>query len=643
MGAVHGTNALRLTRRLRPLGFLLLAACASSPPATPPPDRVSDPLPPALPDTTGWGVQVLALARSADGGLWAGTAGQGIFVLRAGARDWEQIAARADDSTAIAWNAVNSLAVVDSTEVWYGTVGNGFGRSTDRGSTWRNWRLAQLGPEWQYVAPDGIATAGDTVYIATADGLRITSDGGTTWRCVQGPAAGTGTAPPRDGCTQRLNVLPTDYLLSLAVRNGRAWVGHLHGVSVSDDGGATWRNLGDADGIPRERFRAVAVNGDSTVWAATESSVYVDSTGEGRFVRFDVSLPGWPGLPGAPRALVPSPGALPPSIATSYGLAVGDGGNRFRLYYLAAGDAYRPAADMWGMVWWGPPLWPIGASSAGLNRILAGEGRIAGQTRAPTAAAAPVEPRHTWFRRPIAEGEGNPYIDAAYRYGSTMGGNAEQHQGVEFNNPAGTPVHAVGEGVVVFAGAAEQGSNTVAILHDRRWENQYVFSTYSHNSALDVVVGQRVAAGDVIARVGNTGRATHDHVHLEIHVAPTADSAAIVNPVERFPPHTVNPQLWLEPLPGTGIVAGRVTDGNGQPIQGARIYGLVLAYPEETPFTFVETYGDRAHADPAYSENFAIGDVPAGEYRLAVMIDGARVWRRINVEAGKVTFVEFHP
>ena len=141
----------------------------------------------------------------------------------------------------------------------------------------------------------------------------------------------------------------------------------------------------------------------------------------------------------------------------------------------------------------------------------------------------------------------------------------------------------------------------------------------------------------------NTGRATNDHVHLEIHVAPTADSAAIVNPEERFPPHTVNPQLWLEPLPGTGIVAGRVTDGNGQRIQGARIYGLVLAYPEEAPLTFVETYGDRAHADPAYSENFAIGDVPAGEYRLAVMIDGARVWRRINVEAGKVTFVEFHP
>src|SRR5690606_40846579 len=106
----------------------------------------------------------------------------------------------------------------------------------------------------------------------------------------------------------------------------------------------------------------------------------------------------------------------------------------------------------------------------------------------------------------------------------TMGGNFQQHQGVEFNNPAGTPVRAVGDGVVVFAGVAEQGSNTVAIRHDRQWENRYVFSTYYHNSALEVTVGQRVAAGDIIARVGNTGRATNDHVHLEIHVAPTTRS-----------------------------------------------------------------------------------------------------------------------
>src|SRR5690606_22730478 len=103
------------------------------------------------------------------------------------------------------------------------------------------------------------------------------------------------------------------------------------------------------------------------------------------------------------------------------------------------------------------------------------------------------------------------------RYGSTMGGNFQQHQGVEFNNPAGTPVRAIADGTVAFAGQAEAGANVVAILHDTREGDSYVFSTYYHNTELRVAVGARVRAGDVIATVGNTGRATNDHLHLEVH------------------------------------------------------------------------------------------------------------------------------
>jgi hypothetical protein len=91
------------------------------------------------------------------------------------------------------------------------------------------------------------------------------------------------------------------------------------------------------------------------------------------------------------------------------------------------------------------------------------------------------------------------------------------------------------------------------------------------------------------------------------------------------------------------VVAGRVWDERGRPVPQARIYGLVKPEPQETPFSYAETYGDRAHPDPAYGEHFAVGDVPAGEYDLGVTIEGRKVFRHVLVEAGKVTWVEFRP
>ena len=254
--------------------------------------------------------------------------------------------------------------------------------------------------------------------------------------------------------------------------------------------------------------------------------------------------------------------------------------------------------------------------------------------------------RHVWFGRPITLDD-QPYIDQTYRFGSTMGGNFQPHQGVEFNNPNGTPVHAIDDGEVVWAGPAERGALTVAIRHSRRLtvdgQQHFLFSVSYHNSKLLVAAGQRVKTGHVIAQVGNTGRATNDHLHLEVHVAPTTDSSKIVHPDVRYPPFNTNPELWIDPLPGTGLVAGQVWDANGQPVQQARIYGLVKPEPQETPFSFIETYGPKNHADPVYQEHFAISDVPPGTYVLGVEIEGKRVYRRIRVEPGKLSWVEFRP
>jgi murein DD-endopeptidase MepM/ murein hydrolase activator NlpD len=170
-----------------------------------------------------------------------------------------------------------------------------------------------------------------------------------------------------------------------------------------------------------------------------------------------------------------------------------------------------------------------------------------------------------------------------------------------------------------------------------------VFSVYYHNSALKAKVGQRVQAGQVISYVGNTGRATNDHLHLEVHAAPTEDPRLIVDSLERFPAYTTNPELWIEPLPNTGIIAGQVFDATGNPVPQAHIYGIIKPDPLETPFSYAETYGDKAHPHPLYGEHFAVSDVPPGEFVIGTEIGGKKVFRRVTVEAGKLTWVVFRP
>jgi len=594
---------------------------------------------PPLPDTTGFGVHVLALGRAPDDAVWVGTYGQGIFVLRRGAGGWEQVK-HSDDSTArtISFDFVHAFGFGPNGEIWYGTVGNGWGLSTDGGKTWTNWELKQLGPEWQYVAPNGIVTRGDTVYVGTADGIKLSWDRGTTWAEIT-DSAGALTAPHPWGR------LRSQYVLALGRgSDGSLWAGHLRGLARSTDGGRTWTEYPAPTRCPPpdaecvNRVRALAADTGSLVWVGTERGLYRLDPTHGAWLdqRGNPTCPVGPVVKGC-RVDLPPVQAL---VRAGAGHAFA--GTREGVY-AEDGDALN-VCDMTrsvsALLLLAPGVYaagrPTGLGTCRIDQRLTLVG-VTYQERPDTDSRGT---RHTWFGRPIALTD-QPYIDQTYRYGSTMGGNFQQHQGVEFNNPDGTPVHAIGDGVVVFAGPAERGANTVAIRHDRRLKGLIIFSTYYHNAQLLVSVGQRVKAGDVIALVGNTGRATNDHLHLEIHVAPVDSVPWIVDPNERFPKYTVNPELWIRPLPGTGIVAGRVWDAQGQPAQQVRVYGLVKAEPQETPYSYAETYGEHNHPDPDYREHFAVSDVEPGEYTLAVAVGGRRMTRRVRVEANRVTWVEF--
>lgn len=85
------------------------------------------------------------------------------------------------------------------------------------------------------------------------------------------------------------------------------------------------------------------------------------------------------------------------------------------------------------------------------------------------------------------------------------------HAGLDIAAPKGTPVHAVAEGMVTYAGVRHGYGNVVEIDHG----NGYM-TRYAHNSKLLVHPGERVRVGTIIARTGSTGRSTGAHVHFEV-------------------------------------------------------------------------------------------------------------------------------
>ncbi len=90
----------------------------------------------------------------------------------------------------------------------------------------------------------------------------------------------------------------------------------------------------------------------------------------------------------------------------------------------------------------------------------------------------------------------------------------KQHNGVDYAAPRGTPVRAVGDGVIEFAGQQNGYGNIVQIKHDKERA-----TVYAHLSRIDVEVGQRVEQGQHIGAVGATGWATGPHLHFEFKIA----------------------------------------------------------------------------------------------------------------------------
>lgn len=111
---------------------------------------------------------------------------------------------------------------------------------------------------------------------------------------------------------------------------------------------------------------------------------------------------------------------------------------------------------------------------------------------------------------PVAEGQ------LTSRFGirtDPFTGFPRRHEGLDLQAPTGTAVHASAYGRVVKAGVYRGYGKLVEIDHGNGLRTRY-----GHNAILLVHPGERVRRGQVIARVGQTGRASAPHLHYEVLV-----------------------------------------------------------------------------------------------------------------------------
>ena len=101
-------------------------------------------------------------------------------------------------------------------------------------------------------------------------------------------------------------------------------------------------------------------------------------------------------------------------------------------------------------------------------------------------------------------------------------GGRAMHAGIDLAGPHGTPIYATADGLVTTAGWNSGGyGNLIKLDHGRGIETRY-----GHLSQMLVRPGQQVKRGQLIARMGSTGRSTGNHLHYEVRI----DGRA-VNPI----------------------------------------------------------------------------------------------------------------
>jgi murein DD-endopeptidase MepM/ murein hydrolase activator NlpD len=252
---------------------------------------------------------------------------------------------------------------------------------------------------------------------------------------------------------------------------------------------------------------------------------------------------------------------------------------------------------------------------------------------------------HFYFSRPIAAQDiDSPFSN--YGYGDVFFENVV-HTGIDIPGEIGTPIYAAGPGKVIWAGYGyyRGGSNilddpygqAVAIKHSFGYQSQPLYTVYAHLDEIKVLNGQQVQAGDLIGLMGETGHATGPHLHFEVRLGEDSYFA------------TRNPNLWLAPPQGWGLLVGQIRNWDGRLLELRDIYLHSQLDPKlqntaQDQLWIARTYQNEAiHSDPHYQENLVFPDLPAGTYQVNIPYPefGLVFTHEVEIHPGKVTYFQF--
>lgn len=242
---------------------------------------------------------------------------------------------------------------------------------------------------------------------------------------------------------------------------------------------------------------------------------------------------------------------------------------------------------------------------------------------------------HFFFQRPIAANEINwPVAD--YRYGGMFFEPAIVHTGIDIDAPLETPVLAAAAGKVIWAGQGlligVEGSSdgyglAVAIKHDFGYNGQRLYTVYAHMKSLNVVDNQVVQAGEQVGVVGTTGHTTGPHLHFEVRLG------------KNIFDNTRNPELWIAPPQGWGVLVGRIMDEKGKILTHTPVH--VESY-ETDHIWEVRTYGGTTvNPDDNYKENLVLSDLPAGKYKIWIDYADTPLYYKFDIKPGAITYLTF--